>query len=531
MTVPLFNLTDTWNNAGQNFTAIQMNVNKIADAGGSLLMDLQVGGQSKFQVSADGVGAQGVFTHFTGGNYWVASSPATIAYYGTLNAASLGLITNNTLRLSIDQNGATQFNIAAVHAPLFIIASTIDDNAGPILRLYQNSPTPAVGDQVGDLMYGGNNSALAFIPYGEIDCQILNATAGAERSRLQFWAWNAGVQNNCFEIGGNFVEAFVQFFASGPSPNLNIDGNSQPAIRFIPNAGGSNAWLFHTGAANTFWLTTDSTNLFGVDLGTGFFRVQSASSTFGTADRQFHVEQDSATTNAVTYVERLTSTTSGTAATGMGVGMEFELENGSGNNKVGATIEVAAQSVTNGAEIIPLNAKQMAAGALQDSLGLSFLLRSLSADTAYSNVNTVQPWFPSGGAVSVEASTTYEFEGLLLQTNGTTSHTVSLSFGGSATLTSIAYSAEFTASVVNTLGTAANITQVTQAAATVVTPAITTAGTAIKVRGIVRVNGAGTLIPQFTFSAAPGVGNNLNNTFFKLRKVGTNTNTSQGNWA
>jgi hypothetical protein len=47
----------------------------------------------------------------------------------------------------------------------------------------------------------------------------------------------------------------------------------------------------------------------------------------------------------------------------------------------------------------------------------------------------------------------------------------------------------------------------------------------------VRVNAAGTFIPQFTFSAAPGVGNTLANTYFKLRKCGSNTNVNQGNWA
>jgi hypothetical protein len=55
--------------------------------------------------------------------------------------------------------------------------------------------------------------------------------------------------------------------------------------------------------------------------------------------------------------------------------------------------------------------------------------------------------------------------------------------------------------------------------------------TTIKVRGIVRVNGAGTLIPQWSMSAARGAGTILANTFFKLRKIGSNTVVNQGNWA
>jgi hypothetical protein len=165
-----------------------------------------------------------------------------------------------------------------------------------------------------------------------------------------------------------------------------------------------------------------------------------------------------------------------------------------------------------------------------DGIGLSFLFRSLTANVGYTNNNSVQQWFPTTGAVAVEASTSYEFEGQLLQTNGTTSHTVAISFAGTATLTSIEYVSWFAPSLVNATITTGNTTQVNQAAATIVTPAITTAGTVIQIRGIVRINAAGTLIPQFTFSAAPGAGNTLANTFFKLRKIGNDTNTAQGTW-
>lgn len=80
-------------------------------------------------------------------------------------------------------------------------------------------------------------------------------------------------------------------------------------------------------------------------------------------DRKFHVEEDSATTNAVTYVQRLTSTSSGTPANGIGVGMEFEVETSAANNEVGATIEAVTTDVTGGSEDFDLLVKQMQAGA------------------------------------------------------------------------------------------------------------------------------------------------------------------------
>jgi len=50
----IFDLTDTWNAAGTTFTAIKMSVTDTASAAGSLLMDLQVGGTSKFNVDKFG---------------------------------------------------------------------------------------------------------------------------------------------------------------------------------------------------------------------------------------------------------------------------------------------------------------------------------------------------------------------------------------------------------------------------------------------------------------------------------------------
>lgn len=50
----IFDLADTWNDAGTVFTAIKMNVTDTASDGASLLLDLQVGASSKFRVTKSG---------------------------------------------------------------------------------------------------------------------------------------------------------------------------------------------------------------------------------------------------------------------------------------------------------------------------------------------------------------------------------------------------------------------------------------------------------------------------------------------
>lgn len=52
--VNIFDMADTWNDAGTVFTAIKMDVTNTASASGSKLLDLLAGGSSRFAVSADG---------------------------------------------------------------------------------------------------------------------------------------------------------------------------------------------------------------------------------------------------------------------------------------------------------------------------------------------------------------------------------------------------------------------------------------------------------------------------------------------
>jgi hypothetical protein len=51
---PVLNLTQTWNNAGVTFTGLRFNVTDTASNAASLLLDLQVGGTSRFSVKKDG---------------------------------------------------------------------------------------------------------------------------------------------------------------------------------------------------------------------------------------------------------------------------------------------------------------------------------------------------------------------------------------------------------------------------------------------------------------------------------------------
>lgn len=69
-----------------------------------------------------------------------------------------------------------------------------------------------------------------------------------------------------------------------------------------------------------------------------------------THDRFFQVEYDSALTDTIHPLARLSHTTSGIPADDIGLGLEFEQETAAANNEVLATLEVEAVDVSSGAE-------------------------------------------------------------------------------------------------------------------------------------------------------------------------------------
>lgn len=78
MTTNIYDMADTWNNGATTFTAIKMNVTDTASNAASLLIDLQVGSNSKFNVRKDG--QIQVYSHMlwpTDNTYDIGASGAT----------------------------------------------------------------------------------------------------------------------------------------------------------------------------------------------------------------------------------------------------------------------------------------------------------------------------------------------------------------------------------------------------------------------------------------------------------------------
>ena len=145
-----------------------------------------------------------------------------------------------------------------------------------------------------------------------------------------------------------------------------------------------------------------------------------------------------------------------------------------------------------------------------------------------------------GVGVTLSSGTFYEFEGVFnfYKTAGTTSHTFSFGWGGTATLTRIVTNVFVVESVngyITLSGKNLSYLTLESTTQTVLTGSMSSAFHTVNlhIRGIVNVNVGGTLIPQYQLSAAPGGAyTSSTSNYMKIWPVGSaGANVSVGTWA
>lgn len=272
MTVPLYNLTDTWANAGTTFTAILMNVTNTASAAGSKLLSLQVSGAPQFDVDPSGnvflPGASGGAANFgwgTGGGLatflFNGSSDAgliRVTFTGTANTF-LGLVTNGFqvsaagfFGWTASAFGSTQYDTAFARDAAGAIAQRNSTNA-QTFRVY-NTFTDASNYERGTFGWSGNVLVIGAEAAGTGTVRSWSLTTGGTiNGNLQ----NTGYINGFSDVyTGNFAVAI----SNGGSNILAIGtggGDASGTIKAKTKAG---AFVAGDIPASTWICGRDTTN-------------------------------------------------------------------------------------------------------------------------------------------------------------------------------------------------------------------------------------------------------------------------------
>lgn len=311
----------------------------------------------------------------------------------------------------------------------------------------------------------------------------------------------------------------------------------------VTNTGGNltaNALVLGAGGADTkvvAGITSDGTSQVTLGVNTTTLgKVKMFGNTSGDATIQPAAVAGTAT---VITLPATTSTLS-TLGANTYTGTQTMAANSTSIAPIGFTTGGAALKTTSAAGDMEVNSGGIlyysTAGSERGILGSEQFIVLTSANTLTSQTG-VQPIFdggggPTNGRLTVAASRSYWFELSMDITNmSTTTGTFSLSFGGTATLTNIRYQV---LSRKGTLTTAGNAELLSYNVATASPQGST--GTAVQgtayYTGIIRVNGAGTLIPQLSFTTVAGAVTPIvsSESFLRLRCIGTNTVVTVGNW-
>ena len=115
-------------------------------------------------------------------------TPTDGSVTGDKIANDLSISTNVTI--TTDDNSDT----------LTLTSTDADANAGPNLRFYRNSSSPADDDVIGRVDFEGRNNNSEDIIYANIQGEIMQEADGSEDGQLQFGVMKAGTLRNAFTI-------------------------------------------------------------------------------------------------------------------------------------------------------------------------------------------------------------------------------------------------------------------------------------------------------------------------------------------
>ena len=154
-----------------------------------------------------------------------------------IGADSFKIKTSNTERFDIDPDGVVSITTSGNGDNLSLISTDADANAGPNLRLYRNSSSPADGDQLAKIDFEGRNDNSQDVSYfdiigytrdvsdGEEDGILLingiKAGSAVEYIRLDPHSSHNGI---VFNDGGTDMDFRVE--SSGNANMLTVNGGS-----------------------------------------------------------------------------------------------------------------------------------------------------------------------------------------------------------------------------------------------------------------------------------------------------------------
>lgn len=211
---PVFNASQTWNAAGVTFTGLQFNVTDTASNAASLLLDLQVGGVSKINVSKSGR-----INFQNNASFYIDSQISATYQIFTLTAGSASLVIRPDQGISSSVGYGFRLSGSA-----------------PDLLLYR--------DAAQTLAQRNGTNAQTF--------RLYNTYTDASNYERGYMRWNANVLEIGAESAGTGTARSVLLQSSGTAANITVQANTATTTATLRHA--------YSGAAVTVYGTASGQN-------------------------------------------------------------------------------------------------------------------------------------------------------------------------------------------------------------------------------------------------------------------------------
>lgn len=236
----IYDLLDTWNNAGTVFSGIKLNVTNTASAAGSKLIDLQIGGSTFFNVDKSGqvallagtaAGPTLIPTGDTNTGIWfpaadtIAASTGGTERFRITSAGRVGIGTSNPNDLLEVREG--NFRVTKTSGiPSFILRSQQAAGYNPAFaqftRVGAGSTATPDNSSIAEIRFDGLDASNAYAAFAYIQAGIgVNAAGGAPGYFAFYTSPSGGVAAERLRIdsSGN-----VGINTAVPTTSLSVNG-------------------------------------------------------------------------------------------------------------------------------------------------------------------------------------------------------------------------------------------------------------------------------------------------------------------
>lgn len=274
----IFDMADTWNAGGTTFTAIKMNVTDTASAAASLLMDLQVGGSSKFKVDKAGAALIGDGAAASPSLSFINASGAGLFKVGassfgmSASGASIALLFSSGLDLGSGKGLFWDSAAAPGGTPDLALyrdaANTLAQRSGINAQAFNiyNTYTDASNYERGVFKWSSNNLFIGTDHAGTGVARTMNfQTGGTARWQITSSGHFQANTDNAYDIGASGANRPRNIIAAGVIRGNTMqifDGITAPAataglaIIYVDSADGDLKVVFGDGTVKT--IVTDT---------------------------------------------------------------------------------------------------------------------------------------------------------------------------------------------------------------------------------------------------------------------------------